>query len=478
VYLSCRGVFMRRSTAGLSRGACVTARRLVLRRLRLVIPPDTTRHRHAIRSWRVSRLLIVLSQGSAEPNVRVQVRRRVVQVERQHARVRAVVPVAAAKKRASRFEPYNHNQYILSAMVPLDNVFSQIISLQSLAVAHKKALRGKRASYAATKQNYLFMSDFLVLQHELRRAVYTPRPYRRRNITEPKPRHIAAPAFRDRIVHHAIHAVLSPFYERLFIRDSYACRPGKGIHKAMARVQDFLRANPQLYVCKIDISKYYPSVNHAKLKELLARKIADERLLHLLGVIIDSYSSGSEHDALFAPSSHYHTKGPRGIPIGNLTSQLFANIYLHEVDMFVKQVLHARQYVRYMDDMLLFHTDKAVLQSWKEQISTFLYDELYLTVHPKKVRIFPSRLGVDFVGYVLYAHKRRVRADSVRRFRRRFRRQLRRYIAGEVPEEKIEMMFNAWAAHARHGGGESLVEQLRQEKENYQFVKWVWKQLE
>ena len=141
-------------------------------------------------------------------------------------------------------------------MTRLDtSAFSTTASLDTLVRAHKKALIGKRNSHSATATNYRFMSDLLQIQQELTQGAYQPMKYRRRIIKEPKVRMIEAPAFRDRIVHHAIHSVLSPFYERHFIRDTYACRPYKGIHKAVARVQHFLRSQSGLYVCKIDISK-------------------------------------------------------------------------------------------------------------------------------------------------------------------------------------------------------------------------------
>lgn len=356
-----------------------------------------------------------------------------------------------------------------------EGAFIQIASLDTLTKAHKKALIGKRSSHSATATNYRFMSDLLKIQRELMSGEYQPMEYRRRIITEPKVRMIEAPAFRDRIVHHSIHSVLNPFYEKHFIRDSYACRIDKGTHKALSRVQHFLRSESDLYVCKIDISKYYASVNHSKLRELLRRRIDDTRLLKLLDKIIDSSDSGTEHDYLFPPDSYYHTKGRRGIPIGNLTSQLFANIYLHEADMFAKQVLHAKFYIRYMDDILLLHTDKNVLHEWQRKLTNFLYEELYLTVNPRKVRVYPSRLGVDFVGFVMHPRAKRIRAASVRRFRKRFRHHLKGYLAGAVKEEKLVDMHNAWAAHARHGNGEPIVKQIGEELDNYKFVNYVQK---
>lgn len=336
-------------------------------------------------------------------------------------------------------------------------------------------MAGKRSNQNATSSNYNFMSNLLDIQHQLTTGAYTPLPYYRRLITEPKVRRIQAPAFRDRVVHHAIHSVLNPCYERHFIHDSYACRPGKGIHKAMARVQHFLRTNQNMYVCKIDISKYYGSVNHNKLRQLLSKRIADPRLLNLLSTIINSSDSGTEYDYLFPPSSHFHTKGRRGIPIGNLTSQLFANIYLHEADMYAKQTLKIRHYIRYMDDILLFHPSKTQLQTWQQQLTEFMYNHLYLTVNPRKVRVYPARLGVDFVGHVIYPYHKRVRASSVRRFRRRFNKQLKHFVAGQIGIQSVNATLNAWSAHVAHGNGAPLIKAEQAKKDDAVFVRWVQK---
>lgn len=361
-------------------------------------------------------------------------------------------------------------------MTVLQNAFEEITSIDRLVKAHGRAMVGKRHNTKATTSNYHFMSELLILQDELQRGVYHPSPYRNRVITEPKTRHIQAPAFRDRIVHHAIHGVLNPFYERHFIPDSYACRPNRGVHMAAARVQHFLRSSEKpLYICKLDISKYYASINHDKLKQLLATKLHDPRVLSLLSSIIDSTDSGTEHDHLFAPDSYFFTKGRRGIPIGNLTSQLFANIYLHHADMYAKQQLKIPRYIRYMDDILLFHEDKAQLRIWQHAMTDFFYNELYLIVNPHKVRVYPARLGVEFVGYIIYKNSMRLRGSSVRRFKRRYRKQLKNLLADKFTIEQMEASFQAWAAHAAHASTKRLTEHLRSWKDDYLFVRAIQK---
>lgn len=312
------------------------------------------------------------------------------------------------------------------------------------------------------------MSNLISLQSEVINQTYKPAKYRKKIVLEPKVRRIEAPSYRDRVVHHAIHHFLSPFYERHFINDSYACRPGRGIHRAVNRVQHFLRSiGPDLYVCQIDISKYYASINHGRLLELLRDKIDDQRLINLLKIIIGSTDSDIEHDHLFAPDSYYFTKGRRGIPIGNLTSQLFANIYLHELDMYAKQTLRIRHYIRYMDDILVFHHDKNQLRIWQDALTYFLYENLYLTVNPHKIRIYPASLGVSFVGYVIYPNYMRLRGGSVKRFKKRYQKQLNSIASGKTEPQIMIKSFASWKAHASHAKTKNLIQRLESKQWSY-----------
>ena len=325
-------------------------------------------------------------------------------------------------------------------------------SLRALETAFRGAARGKRYRTYGAAYNYRRLEALLVLQYELRSGNYYPKPHKRFIVQDPKKRLIDAPHFRDRIVHHTVCAVLNSTYEPCFMYDSYACRQNKGTHKAAKRLQHFIRwqTSAPLYVLHIDISKYYASVNHGVLKRLLRNKLQDPLLLQVLGTIIDCYQSGNEHDHLFTPDSPYHTNGPRGIPIGNLTSQIFGNIYLHEVDVYIKRVLKAKRYIRYMDDLLIISNDKQGLQQWKQQIIQFLHNELYLTVHPRKTRLFPARTGVEFVGYVIWRHKIRIRSSTVKLFKRRWKQLLRQYQQGLLSKDELREIFYSWVAHLSH----------------------------
>jgi retron-type reverse transcriptase len=341
-------------------------------------------------------------------------------------------------------------------------------------VAHKQALKGKRYNKYATSFDYKLVSNLLKLQANLLDGTYKPLDYRKKVITEPKIRLIEAPAYRDRVVHHAIHHFLTPFYERFFITDSYACRPGRGIHYATTRVQHFLKSCGQnLYVCQIDISKYYASINHARLMELLQEKVKDKDLINLLKIIIGSTDSGTEHDSLFTSNSYYLTKGRRGIPIGNLTSQLFANIYLHHADMYAKQQLKIHHYIRYMDDILFFHHDKAQLHIWQQAMTKFLYEDLFLTVNPRKIRLYPARQGVSFVGYVIYQNFLRLRSSSVRRFKKHYHKQLRAVANERLDPDAMRESFASWKAHAKHASSQHLIEKLESQQADYLFVRAI-----
>ena len=325
-------------------------------------------------------------------------------------------------------------------------------SLAALEAAFHGAARGKRYRRYSAYFNYHRLEGLLVLQHDLETNAYQPRPHKRFVVEDPKKRLIDAPHFRDRIVHHAVCKILKTTYEPCFIADSYACREGKGSHKALQRMQHFTRWQTEepLYVLRLDISKYYASVNHAVLKKVLRKKLSDPLLLQTLDTIIDSYQSGTEHDHLFSTDSPYLTKGPRGIPIGNLTSQIFGNIYLHEADQFIKRVLKAKRYIRYMDDLLIVSDDKAQLKRWQNEIIAFLRNELCLTVHPRKTRLFPVRLGVEFVGYVIWPHKIRVRSSTVKLCKKRWRVLLKMYRSGAITKEELREIFYAWVAHIKH----------------------------
>ncbi|MBI4598656.1 group II intron reverse transcriptase domain-containing protein [Candidatus Uhrbacteria bacterium] len=249
-----------------------------------------------------------------------------------------------------------------------------------------------------------FEDHLFCLRDDLLSGNYRHGPYHPFTIFDPKQREIHKAAVRDRVVHQAIVNVIEPLFDVHFIHDSYSCRLGKGTHAAVKRLQSFLRQASRndtktVYALKCDVRKFFASVDHKILLRLLTNRISDERVMDTLVNIISSFE----------------TSPGKGIPLGNLTSQLFANIYLHELDWHVKQRLRIRHYVRYCDDFVLLvdSTDQAFALA--EQVDTFLQENLSIKLHPNKVLVRTWKQGIDFLGYVLLPHAMILRPKTVQR---------------------------------------------------------------
>lgn len=333
-------------------------------------------------------------------------------------------------------------------MKTYNNLFEKVCSLQNLYRAYLKARRGKSNICEVARFTYHLEGELLKLQRELLAGTYRQGDYRNFVIHEPKRRLISAVPFRDRVVHHAICSVIEPIFEKRFIWDSYACRRGKGTHKGIDRLQNFLRRFPESYALKCDVRKYFPSVDHGTLKSILRKKIADKRLLCLLDGIIDSADR-------IVPEE----KG-KGIPIGNLTSQLFANIYLNELDYFAKHALRAKFYVRYMDDFVILHQSKTCLHETKARVEGFLLGTLRLNLHPTKATVSPVGVGVDFLGYRVFVTHRLARKGTVKKFLGRSRHAIQLYQLGKMEFDKLAESFNSWEAYLSHADTHALKQSL------------------
>ena len=240
-------------------------------------------------------------------------------------------------------------------------LFEQVCSFQNLNRAFKKAMRAANNKPVALEFFYNLEQELFSLQTELMDGSYQPAAYRYFTIYDPKERTIALAPFRDRVAHHAIINILEPLYEKIFIFDSYATRKGKGTHLAIARAQTHLKQNR--WFLKSDIEKYFESMHHGILMSIINRKLKDKKLLELLDKII----SNGGHNGV-------------GLPIGNLTSQFFANVYLDPFDHFIKDRLGIRYYLRYMDDFVFFDHDKTVLKNYFKEGRSFLEDQLGLKI--------------------------------------------------------------------------------------------------
>lgn len=281
------------------------------------------------------------------------------------------------------------------------SMFNQAFSFENLLAAYRRAKKGKQARHEVARFGYNLEQSLIELRDHLYSGTYKHGQYREFTVADSKRRDIKAAPFCDRVMHQALTVALEPLFERRFIYDSYACRRNKGTHKAIKRFADFSRSST--YVLSMDISKYFASIDHGILLRLLSRRVTDDSVFSLCRVVIES----SEN-----------SRG-KGIPIGNLTSQLFANVYLDVLDQHVKHNLHFRHYIRYMDDFVFFHNDKAFLHNLKEEITGFLSDKLELTAHPHKAQVVPISLGVNWLGLRLFPHHQRLRQSTVARFLKR-----------------------------------------------------------
>jgi len=338
-----------------------------------------------------------------------------------------------------------------------NRLYEQIYSFEHLLAAYRRARRGKRGRPDVAAFEFRWEEQLLQLAAELREGRYRPGPYRSFTVTESgKRRVISAAPFRDRVVHHALCALLEPIYEERFIHDSYASRPGKGTHAALDRAQHFARGHR--YALQVDVQQFFPSIDHGILRGILARHIADEQIMGLIDLIlaggVDTLR-GEYQMAYFPGDDLFAVNRPRGLPIGNQTSQFWANCALHPLDLFIKQELGCRAYVRYCDDMILFADDPTTLQRWRAAIIARCA-ALRLTIHERRAQAVPVTTGLPFLGWRIFPYRRRLKRRNVVAFTRRFRRARARYAAGRCTFDQMRHSIRGWVAHAAHGDTHAL----------------------
>lgn len=293
-------------------------------------------------------------------------------------------------------------------------------------------------------------------------------PYRKIWVYVPKKRLVMALPYKDRIVQWSLYQYLNPIYDRLFIEDSYACRKGKGNHKAAARLQYWMRQvdrkpGPGWYYLKLDISKFFYRVSHEKLLNILAKRIKDQKLMKFLESVVNSRAE---------PFGLPRGKAPQdtppeewlydvGMPIGNLTSQLFANIYMNELDQYCKHILKIHCYIRYMDDIVILGESKETLHEWKDKIEAFLHEELELDLNDKTC-IRPVRMGVEFVGVRIWPAYMKLRKSTVGRLKREVKRISELYASGQMDEDAFKRRVASIKGLLEHTESESLRWRLNQ----------------
>jgi retron-type reverse transcriptase len=338
------------------------------------------------------------------------------------------------------------------------DLWNQVIDFSNLVKAAKKAQKGKRFQQNVLAFNHNLESELIQLQTELEAKRYCPGPYRTFVIQESKRRLISAAPYRDRVIHHALCNVITPIFESTLISDTYANRIGFGTHKALDRFTQFARSSR--YVLQCDICKYFPSIDHEILKLLIRRKIKCPDTLWLIDKIINN---SNEQEAIFEyfPNDDLLTPFQRrhGLPIGNLTSQFFANFYLSGLDHFIKETLKIRKYLRYVDDFALFSDDWQLLTDSRQAIEEYL-TTLRLKIHPIKSQLFETKHGANFLGFRIFPTYIRVRTDNLRRARKRLRKLQNSYAIGHVADADVHHTLQSWIAHLSYGNTWQLRQQI------------------
>ncbi len=282
------------------------------------------------------------------------------------------------------------------------HTYDSIISIENLLITWEQFLRGKRHKKDVIKFQAELATNIVGLYVDLKNKTYAHGPYSAFNISDPKPRNIHKATVRDRVLHHLIYKELYSYFHTRFIFDSYSCRKGKGTHRALDRFRDFARRVSKnhtrtCFVLKGDIKKFFASIDQAVLMKILERHIADPDIRELINRVISSFHT---------------TQLAVGLPLGNLTSQLLVNVYMHEFDMYVKQELKVKQYIRYADDFVILSDSREYLETILLKLEAFLREKLHLTLHEHKVYIKTYGSGVDFLGWVHFPHHRQIRTST------------------------------------------------------------------
>ncbi len=351
-----------------------------------------------------------------------------------------------------------HRGFIMKTYTRL---WEKLISYDNLLLAYENAKKHKTANPVVEEFSEDLQKNLIMLMHELWTKTYKPKPLITFTLRDPKTRTICKSNFRDRVIHHALVNILQPIFEPRFIYDSFASRIGKGTLAALQRYMQFLRKvthNGKLtndarhanyvvgYSLKCDIKHYFETVDHEILLNIMKKHIKDENIIWLIKVILNHYDSG--------------TSG-RGMPLGNWTSQFFANVYLNELDHYVKHVLKAKYYIRYVDDFVLLHRSKRVLVEYELCILSFL-NGLKIELHPHKCKIIPLSRGVSFLGFRVFYNHTLVRERNIRKIKAKLDSLLDDYEMGLVSYYGVWAVWRGWYAYSIHGNTYFLCKRLEE----------------
>lgn len=369
--------------------------------------------------------------------------------------------VKRLKVATHRFLKENRNMKI-------KNVFDEIFSIDNLYAALEDASQGRRYNKDALVYNLDAWAMVQEIRNEIFNGTYSIDRYYIFYVYEPKKRMIMSISFKHRIVQWAIYRVINPVLVKGYIEDSYGCIPGRGSLSAMQRLKYWVvmasRKEEQWFYLKLDISKYFYRISHRVLKKILAKKIKDKRLLKVLYSIIDC-----EHTPFGLPLGRSPGDVPLeerlfdvGMPIGNLLSQLFANVYLNELDQYCKRELQIRFYIRYMDDVIILCNSKLQLRIWKDQIEQFLLKELELHLN-KKTCIRPIGQGIEFVGYRVWADRVVIRKSTTLRIRRALRGMAAKYTDYKITMQDFSETLQSYLGMLEHCDSDALINKILDE---------------
>ena len=327
-------------------------------------------------------------------------------------------------------------------------LWERLVSFKNLLLAYKKARKAKPSSIEVLIFSMNLEKNLFALQEELVLGTYKLSGYRSFTIFEPKRRTIKALPFKDRIVQHALCNLIEPIFDRTFINNSFACRKDRGTHKGLISVKKVVqnKFTKNKYALKCDVRKYFPTIDHLILKNILFKRIKDKQVCNLLSLIIDS------------DVSEFGVN--KGIPIGNLTSQLFANIYLNELDKFVKHKLKVKYYYRYVDDFLIFSTSKKELHLFKTKIKRFLKIHLLLEIPKRKTNIYLIKDGVDFVGYKIFSSVVRLRKSNLTKFKKRIIYLSSLYLKNKITMNRLFGSINSYLGYTMHADAYEITSKI------------------
>jgi len=329
-------------------------------------------------------------------------------------------------------------------------IFHKIISLENLFLAWQEFCCGKRNKPDVQQFEHNLEDNIFKLYQALTTKTYHHSHYTSFYIQDPKLRHIHKASVRDRVLHHAIFRILYYIFDPIFIYDSYSCRSGKGTHRAVNRLQEFARKvsknntkNP--YILKCDIKKFFDSIDHDILISLIQKRIRNNETIWLIEEIIKSFS--------ISPN--------KGLPLGNITSQLFANIYLNELDQFIKHELKVKYYIRYCDDFVILNNDQEYLKSLILIINKFIGEKLKLSLHSDKIKIRKYRQGIDFLGYISFPYHRILRTKTKRRMFRKIEQSIKELEQGEISEQSFSQSIQSYFGILKHCNSYKLQQKLK-----------------